>query len=107
MKNINENNTTVLIEFIAEFCQIPESEITIETRLRQDLGIDGDDASDFMVAFGDKFHVDLSKFNFDDYFFDELVILRWIIYKLLSPEKLNKKEIKVNDLLSAINRGCW
>jgi acyl carrier protein len=42
--------------------------INHQTRLYEDLGIYGDDAVEFLIAFGKKFNVDVSKFMAADYF---------------------------------------
>jgi acyl carrier protein len=42
--------------------------LTRETELRKDLKIWGDDATDFILAFGKTFNVDLSKMYLDKYF---------------------------------------
>jgi hypothetical protein len=39
-----------------------------DTKLYDDLGISGDDAVEFLVAFGAHFGVDVSKFKVSDYF---------------------------------------
>ena len=59
-----------IVFFISDFGSVKKDEISLDTAIG-DLGIDGDDASDFIVAFGDKFEVDLSDFIFKDYFIAE------------------------------------
>ncbi len=50
---------------------VPESEITMETRLLEDLGMDGDDGDEFLEAFADEFGVDMSRMAPFNYFNDE------------------------------------
>ncbi len=50
---------------------VPESEITLETRLFEDLGMDGDDGTELLAAFGDEFGVDISGLAPLNYFNDE------------------------------------
>lgn len=50
---------------------IPEAEITLETRLVEDLGMDGDDGDDFLAAFADEFGVDMRAMAPLNYFGDE------------------------------------
>ncbi len=50
---------------------VPSSEITLETRLFEDLGMDGDDGADLLAAFGDEFGVDISGLAPLNYFNDE------------------------------------
>ena len=50
---------------------VPVAEITPETRLVEDLGIDGDDGHEFLEAFADEFGVDMSGMSPFNYFDDE------------------------------------
>ena len=50
---------------------VPESEITMETRLLEDLGMDGDDGDEFLEAFADEFGIDMSRMAPFNYFNDE------------------------------------
>lgn len=50
---------------------VPEAEITLESRLVEDLGIDGDDGHEFLEAFAHEFGVDLSRMHVFNYFEDE------------------------------------
>ena len=54
--------------FVVEKIGVDEIEVTRETLLQSDLGIYGDDAVDFIVAFSKKFKVDISKFMAAEYF---------------------------------------
>jgi acyl carrier protein len=50
---------------------VPVSEITLETRLFEDLGMDGDDGHEFLEAFADEFGVEMSRMAPFNYFDDE------------------------------------
>ena len=50
---------------------VPASEITLETRLFEDLGMDGDDGHELLEAFADEFGVDMSRMALFNYFDDE------------------------------------
>jgi len=47
-------------ELVSRQCGVAEAEITPETRLVEDLGIDGDDGTELLEAFADEFGVDMS-----------------------------------------------
>jgi hypothetical protein len=47
------------------------AELSSETDIARDLGVDGDDAREFMIEFHRQFDVDLSKFEFDRHFGSE------------------------------------
>lgn len=79
-----------VIEFIAQYRHEHPSQIQRSTRLREDLGLDGDDGEEFLGAYGARFHVDLAGFEFRRYFRDEA--------NLLSPFLV---------LLEGWRRGRW
>lgn len=54
--------------FIVNQIGVDEVEITEDASLQNDLGVYGDDATDFFIAFGREFNVDVSKFMAADYF---------------------------------------
>ena len=49
-------------EFIADQTGHPLGEITLSTRLVEEVGVDGNDAVELMEAFMEEFHVDMSDF---------------------------------------------
>jgi hypothetical protein len=53
---------------VSEFTRVRLQELTMETTLFNDLGIDGDDAVDFFEEFARVFRVDLTSFKVDRYF---------------------------------------
>ena len=65
---MNDEKFKELMQFTIEQSCIDKEPITRETRLYDDLGIYGDDAVEFLIAFGKKFNVDVSKFMAADYF---------------------------------------
>ena len=75
--------------------------MTETTCLERDLGIYGDDAIDYIVAFGKAFNVDVSKFMTADYFSGEGVALLDIFAK----KRKEKKELTVGALIKAIKAG--
>ncbi|PXX41537.1 DUF1493 family protein [Undibacterium pigrum] len=53
---------------IADFAGVPIQNLSDDTSLFHDLGMDGDDALEFMQEFSRRFHVDLAQFVHSDYF---------------------------------------
>jgi acyl carrier protein len=76
------------------------SGITESTCLERDLGIYGDDAVDYIVAFGKAFNVDVSKFMAADYFTGEGFSLLEMFKK-----GREKKELSIGALIKAIKAG--
>lgn len=95
-----------LRQFVIRQSCVEDEEITIETSLEEDLGVTGDDATDFMVAYGKAFNVDVTNFLAADYFEDEgPVLLRIFMRKLFGNENQKKKLITVGHLEKGILHG--
>jgi hypothetical protein len=90
--------STALIDFIRLECGIGQSEvITASTGMQRDLGVYGDNAVEFLVAYGKAFHVDVSQFMAADYFDGEgMDVLAWF-----KPVK-ERKELTVGHLQQGI-----
>lgn len=96
-------------DFIHEFCAVPKKKISEATTLARDLRMDGDDAGDFMVAYADRFKVDLTDFVFVKYFGVEAAFepFSYLYLRIFRPEEFRKPEITVADLVSAAKAGKW
>jgi acyl carrier protein len=71
-------------------------DITENTYLEKDLGIYGDDAVEYIIAFGKAFNVDVSKFMAADYFSGEGISF---------SKAQEKKELSITHLIKAIQAG--
>ncbi len=49
-----------VIDFVSEFTGVDSAKIDLDTTINEDLGVDGDDGYDFLLAFSKKFNVDMS-----------------------------------------------
>ncbi len=47
----------LVVEFLVERLRIPREQLRPDSRLNQDLGVDGDDAYGLLIAFSEKFQV--------------------------------------------------
>lgn len=63
-------------QFVADYRREPLDRVQPETTLPYDLGIDGDEAVDLLLAFEEAFGVDLSGFRYYEHFGDEGIPLR-------------------------------
>jgi acyl carrier protein len=80
--------------------------LTSETELMKDLKIWGDDATDFILAFGKAFNVDLSKMHLDKYFPPEgNPILSTIIRLLMLKKAPVYLSLTLGDLEEAVKTG--
>lgn len=86
-------------------------EIFRETRLVEDLGIDGDDGSKLIEDFSATFNVDCTEFEFDKYFNSEgYNLFGFLLPKSWRPVESkypNKLPIFVSDLERSIEKGKW
>lgn len=103
-----------VFDFVAGFVGIPSVQISGATTLFGDLGIDGEDGSNFMVAFGERFNVDLSDLEVTKHFGPEglwpWAPLHWIAlwFRAGTPEqKARLLPIAVADLVHAAEVGTW
>ncbi len=95
------------------------SEITLETRLFEDLGMDGDDGAEFLAAFGDEFGVDIGRIAPSNYFNDESSFTGYSLMipvaAFLSPafrvrvERASRglRALSVRDLVASARAGRW
>lgn len=98
---------------------VPEAEITLETRLLEDLGMDGDDGVAFLAAFADEFGVDLAPVAPLNYFNDEASFTGYAtlvpVLARLSPAfrarvrraTRGMRALRVRDLVASARAGQW
>jgi len=104
-------NKTYSIEEIQDFTSkmlaIPVKKISEEASLFHDLGVDGDDAQDFLNEFSRVFGVNMSKFHYSEFFGSEGAPspLEFIKEILMKTHYKQKKRLRVIDLFQAANTG--
>ncbi len=98
---------------------VPETEITLETRLFEDLGMDGDDGAELLAAFGDEFGVDIGRVAPNNYFNDEEAFTGYSlmipVIAFLSPafrawvERASRglRALSVRDLVASARARRW
>lgn len=75
--------------------------------LFHDLGVDGDDAVDFLNEFSGYFNVSLNKFNFNEYFGAESSPTPWgLVSELITKSNfLKTRRLEIKDLIQAVKSG--
>ena len=101
-----------VMAFVAEFRNEPESRLTGETSLNEDLGVDGDGGIELLQAFSARFAVDLSAFPHDKYFGPEasatpLSFIEAIILRLTTGSWSKLCPLKLRQLAEAVELGRW
>lgn len=99
------NDEQEVLSFVANFIGAKPDSLSVAMTLQDDLGMDGDDALEFMTSFSNNFQVDISNFIFSNYFGEERPFLLRGIIKLLFPDERRFKPLSILDLVNARNRG--
>ncbi len=107
--NMFENE---VINMLSKETGLPVSQINLNSTLLGDLGIDGDDAWAIFEYCHEKYGLDLSAFDFNEYFRNEpctkglVYLYRKLKYK--DEHVASKKApIKVSKLIEACTTGVW
>lgn len=90
--------------FTVDFQGLLESDVKEKSSIQDDLGIWGDDAIEFIIAFGKKFNVDVSKFMAADYFSGEgeFILSSKTNSKFKDP---TRKDLTISHLVKAVEVG--
>jgi len=92
-----------IASLLKEMHLVPREKVRLETRLSADLGMEGDDAREFMEEFFHRFSVNRGDFRTDEHFGPEA---GWSpLFFLLRRRGL--RDVRVSQLVEAIRRGRW
>ena len=103
--------STGVISFVARQTGVKVNRVNLDTAINFDLGIDGDDGSEFVEAFSKTFQVDMTGFRFDEYFGPEglgcvpALILSWLWSR--KAEGNTPARLVVSELVKAATQGSW
>jgi len=106
---VRPNLENDVLEFVSNRLAVPSAKLSMTTRLGADLGLDGDDASEFMAEFAAKFDVDLSEFVFDDYFAVETAFnpIGFLFRLFRKGEATTVTDVTIDDLNQAAGSKNW
>lgn len=97
-----ENETNIMEDikqFIFEKTQINCNKLSPESKILEDVGLDGDEAYKFLNDFSEKFDTDLSGLNFDSYFnsegFDIISFLKSLVKKSSRLQPITLKDLEI------------
>ena len=85
-----------VINFVADYTGNNPLQITPDTLINEELGVDGDDGSELLLGFSEKFKVDLASIN-ETYFGSEgfsLSVFVWPVLLLLNALGWKQKSFK-------------
>lgn len=94
--------------FVAKETGVGEARVSGSTRLVQDLRIDGTDGVELIDAFADTFWVNMTGFDYSDFFGPEAAFNPFLyLYWWLTGQLPSLRTLTVNDLVEAARRGAW
>ena len=106
--HMSEDTIEQVSRFVAATTERCPADLLPQTRLLHDLGLDADDAEEFLDAFAREFHVDMSGFPFQRYFGSELDAgIRWCTRKIFGDRGVGKAALTLQDLAVAARTGKW
>lgn len=104
---------------VSGYCGVPEAEITLESRLVEDLGMGGDDGRAFLESFADEFDVDVSRLAPVNYFDHTPPLSRFLsvipLVAAFSPAfrryvghaTRGRRAVTVRSLVRSAQAGVW
>jgi len=98
-----------VLTFVATQLSVRHAALAPTTDLLHDLGVDGDDASEFMQAFAERFHVRLSGLDLSRHFGPETGCnpICWVYWHLFAKEKLHLIPVTMGDLIRVAREKDW
>lgn len=98
-----------VISFVSEWLSCDVHKLYMDTRIGEDLGVDGDDAIELLEEYSKRFSVDLSEFPYNDYFGPEagsnpLHFLIVIIHSLFNKKRKRLNTLCIRDLIEGAER---
>ena len=95
-----------VVSVLARRSGVAKEQVTLETRLVEDLKLDGDDAVDALLEISKECSMDVSGFDSSLYFRSEPTLLS--LFRFLPSQKkraMPKQTITVGELVDAAHRG--
>jgi acyl carrier protein len=101
-----EDHTEVAVrQVIAEQCGVTPQKVCLHTRLAEDLGVDGDDATELLSSIADRFKVDFSGLRYDRHFGPEGFFISLAVRDTIKPSP--HYPLTVQDLVDAVTLGTF
>lgn len=102
-----------VLDFVRK--QYKYADINLNTDIRDDLGITGIEAVEFLTDFSEEFEVDMSNFDFSKHFEGEahglllpLWLLQWIYYNVFKKgQEDDLVPITIGNLVESVRKKKW
>jgi hypothetical protein len=95
----------IIIDLIEKKVGTISAPVLSNSKLEEDLGMTGDDASEFISEFSKVFNVDISNFDYDSYFSSEGDGVLDYFFSLIKGKKKKKMFLTISDLHESIKKG--
>lgn len=105
---LNDSEAQIVIDFVANFVGVDSTEISVSTKLREDLGLAGEDAVELFFEFSKRFKVDISAVNVVAVFGGEYPATFFgLLNNFLRKSRIDKSkgDVTVKELIEAVNVG--
>ena len=98
-----------IVSLLAKKTGLKVAELSLDARLLHDLGVDGDDARELILAFAHEFGVDISAFRFSKHFRSEPSLLNvlWFLPSHKEERIERKVPVTIRDLVEAARSKTW
>lgn len=104
---MESRNYNIVVDYISKELALNKRKIDAETSL-SDMGLDGDDVSDFLLKFFKTFGIDYEKTNYRDFIPNESgSFINTFLSLFKKNERQNHHEIFVKDLVISLDKSKW
>jgi arsenate reductase len=94
-----------VISFISDWLSCNIKKLSLDTRIGEDIGVDGDDAIELLEEYSKRFSVDISCFPYNEYFGPEAGINPFtFLYYLFTKKHGNLKTLYIRDLVEGAKK---
>ncbi|MCH7499446.1 MAG: DUF1493 family protein [Nitrospinae bacterium] len=94
-----------VISFLSEWLSCSDRSLNLDTRIGEDLGVDGDDAVEVLEEYSKRFSVDISSFPFNDYFGPEVGFNPlYFLISIFSSNRSKFKSLYICDLVEGAEK---
>jgi hypothetical protein len=102
------DSKSAVLAIVSRFTGKPPSSLDLEDRLLQDLGVDGDDAVEILIALSRDLNADMSALVVEKYFRPEPDITTVFRSRAkVRAELAEKIPVRIRDLVLAVDTGRW
>ena len=92
-----------IAHILRNICAVPAAKIQPATTINYDMGIDGADAHELILAIADEFQIDFLDFPYDRYFGPEGIDLLKVIKDIFGGKSLRLQPLSLQELAAYVD----